>query len=342
MHSVTREQKLALIVGFSLILFVGVLISDHLSSARKASIAKVEAEPVPASPMPMAPIAGERSASGLTPYVSPIVEIHNPSVAAIEPQPSTTLAQGPQSENRPTSPFADDAARPEGSPDHDQLRIASRDSTLYNQVRQAGGDIVRGADGITTIKMPVAAGTSPDPRRETSLPSRSSPSLFTPVGPIENVKTHSVVSGESLYVIAAKYYGNGNVWRELAKFNGMDKSGAVRVGMKIKVPSKETLLGRTVVTNPPSNPSTSIDPGIKLIKPAPKDAGPVKVAPLKTAPGKIELASYTVKRGDTLGDISKRTLGTSKRWQEILELNNIDDEDALTPGAVLKLPAKKS
>ena len=49
-----------------------------------------------------------------------------------------------------------------------------------------------------------------------------------------------------------------------------------------------------------------------------------------------------MKRGDTLGDISKRTLGTSKRWEDILELNKLEDEDDLKPGAVLKLPAKKS
>ena len=113
------------------------------------------------------------------------------------------------------------------------------------------------------------------------------------------------------------------------------KSGTGRVGMKIKVPSKDTLIGRTLATSPPS-----VDPGIKLIKPAPTKAAAPKTTPAK--PGKIELASYTVKKGDTLGDISLKTLGTSRRWQEILDLNSIEDEDTLTPGAVLKIPAKKS
>ena len=40
MHpSVTREHKLALIIGFSLVLVVGVLISDHFSKARSAQVA---------------------------------------------------------------------------------------------------------------------------------------------------------------------------------------------------------------------------------------------------------------------------------------------------------------
>ena len=37
----TREQKLALIIGFSLVLLVGVLVSDHLSGARNAHLADV-------------------------------------------------------------------------------------------------------------------------------------------------------------------------------------------------------------------------------------------------------------------------------------------------------------
>ena len=43
----TREHKLALIVGFSLVLVVGVLISDHFSKARTA---RVDSRPAAASP----------------------------------------------------------------------------------------------------------------------------------------------------------------------------------------------------------------------------------------------------------------------------------------------------
>ena len=50
---------------------------------------------------------------------------------------------------------------------------------------------------------------------------------------------------------------------------------------------------------------------------------------------------YVVKKGDTLGDISKKTLGTSKRWQEFVELNKIIDEDRIPAGTVLKIPAMR-
>lgn len=43
----TRDQKLALIVGFSVVLLVGILISDHFSRARNAQVTKVDpSEPV--------------------------------------------------------------------------------------------------------------------------------------------------------------------------------------------------------------------------------------------------------------------------------------------------------
>jgi nucleoid-associated protein YgaU len=53
---------------------------------------------------------------------------------------------------------------------------------------------------------------------------------------------------------------------------------------------------------------------------------------------KIELATYTVKRGDTLGEISRKLLGTSKRWHEIAEFNKLEDGDNIPAGTVLKMP----
>src|SRR3954470_12184985 len=50
---VTRELKLALIVGFALVLVVTVLISDHLSHARQTELAgNIPAEPIKAAEPP--------------------------------------------------------------------------------------------------------------------------------------------------------------------------------------------------------------------------------------------------------------------------------------------------
>lgn len=48
--------------------------------------------------------------------------------------------------------------------------------------------------------------------------------------------------------------------------------------------------------------------------------------------------TYTVVAGDTLSQISYKTLKTSKRWREIQQLNGNIDPSALFVGAVLKIP----
>jgi len=47
-----------------------------------------------------------------------------------------------------------------------------------------------------------------------------------------------------------------------------------------------------------------------------------------------------VKKGDTLGQIAMRELGTSKRANEILTLNKLSDANSIRVGQKLKLPAK--
>jgi LysM repeat protein len=51
--------------------------------------------------------------------------------------------------------------------------------------------------------------------------------------------THVVSAGESLWSIAARYYGDGAAWTELARNNGIAASGPrpIVVGMKLRVPA---------------------------------------------------------------------------------------------------------
>lgn len=50
------------------------------------------------------------------------------------------------------------------------------------------------------------------------------------------------------------------------------------------------------------------------------------------------VTSYTVKAGDTLSLIAAQQLGDANRWQEIADLNGIQDPRALRVGQVLQLP----
>jgi nucleoid-associated protein YgaU len=330
---VTREQKLALIVGFSLILFVGVLISDHLSSARKAKIAKVEPEtataPLTVAQIPPPGPAPESHAAAPA--------IRDAALDLIIPPSPTTLANPPVAAANPA---------PESAPVNpapSTIAVRTQDPALDEEIRRLGGKLEQGPDGIPTIKLPPAMDVVTKPTVSTVPPIDPAPqtrkTIATPIGPIQPLKTHEVRAGDTLFQITQRYYGNGNLWRDLAKFNNMDRAGTVRVGSRLKIPSRDVLLGKSTTLT--SNP----DAGVRLLRPTentPK-APPPKAAPSRDrAAPKIDLASYTVQKGDTLGVISQRKLGSAKRWQEIADLNNLDDEDAISAGTVLKLPAKRS
>ena len=55
--------------------------------------------------------------------------------------------------------------------------------------------------------------------------------------PAENYRIHTVVHGDTLWVIAKKYLGNGNRYNEIVSLNGLT-SNIIYSGMKLKIPNK--------------------------------------------------------------------------------------------------------
>ena len=53
---------------------------------------------------------------------------------------------------------------------------------------------------------------------------------------------------------------------------------------------------------------------------------------------RFEPAQITVKRGDTLGSIAARLLGSASKWKTLADLNKIRDPNKLKVGQVLKVP----
>lgn len=325
MPTLTREHKLALIVGFSLVLLVGVLLSDHFSRARQAEVAKVAQRDMPAPvnhaaasadpllplnealsrPPATAPQTVAQAAPETTPL--PVVSISEPKP---DPEPASVIELAPTTiaQQTPSGPS------PSGS----------APSALERAIADAGFITVQKGNGIVDIIRPgdpaVAIDRTPVPQ-VSIIPPELFPPAKTNLATNEPIKTHAVKQGETLFEIAGRYYGTGHMWRQLAKFNGItEKDGAVRAGMKLQIPAKDVLAGRT--TQPDVQP-----------RPAP---GP-KRQPAVAKP-EVRLATYTVRKGETLGDISRKVLGTSKRWKEIADFNRIDDEDTILAGTVLKLP----
>lgn len=308
----TRELKLALIIGFSLVLVVAILIADHLSSARRVKLAEgtqrdpsvavreSQAEPLPAAftgiqPGPLAlPEAPSRieevtaNSSGTDAIAS---HLH-----VSEPVPE--LRQGT------AATHSNDAG--------------SGDASLLQQFRLAGHRVIGStieppptvarldrtevpSSGLTTVITHVPNGVAIVPAVETTG-SGSKQTL-----------THKIVPGDSMYKLAQKYYGDGKAWRRIAQANPtLGEDAVLKPGMNISIPADAP----------------------KAIATANKPTESTRAKPSNSK-------TYTVQKGDTLGEIAQKTLGTVKRAKDILAMNSstIKDPDRLSVNAVLYLPA---
>lgn len=335
--AVTREQKLALIIGFSLILAVGVLISDHLSRARTDTIiadAEIDQPMVVHSITDVPPGIGE---SGLplagrdaTPSVDPGVGMP---LAVSEPLPGIGQQQSqrqqrggidvaslsPRESSRPQpglSTMLGDSAEEEPPVEVRLTSASSRslDLPMFEPVEGYGPPTVDNSlNTLTQVREPVR-------QAEQNVQQASRPQVEAPVKQV----THVVAEGETLYGIAARYYGNGDLWPELLKSNksAADDEGRVFEGAKLVIPQR----AGSVVAQAPA----------PVVKPqAAKPSVQTQQADASSGYG-----SYTIKKGDTLSEISQGLMGTVRRMNELIELNKdqIQDADDIRVGMKLRYP----
>lgn len=126
--------------------------------------------------------------------------------------------------------------------------------------------------------------------------------------------TYSVASGDSLWKIAHKQYGDGDVQKHIDAI---------------------------LAANPSITAKTVLKVGQKITLPAATPADPARLAADKQA-AVTGGRTYEVKAGDTLSTIAQKELGTTKRWTEIYELNRtrLSDPAKIVVGMKLTLPPK--
>jgi LysM repeat protein len=312
---VTRESKLALMIAVTLILLVGVLLSDHLSGARTAEFDEPAQRQPATTPIAGLPGAADPMPLPFTP--PPAVAINEPAPGLVIPQDSLPIEinQGIQIGSQ--------------QPGIVERAIGGIVETVGGTNWQEAPKLVAPADSpapppagptIGGMFTPVDPGTSTiggSPSR-TDAPTRSMSEPETPAAPRSNTpnfRTHAVEEGDSLYRLAARYLGDGNKWPQLQKLNAdlLGDSENVQVGMVIKIAPAGA------APAPRSAPAST------------KPASPSKPAPAR---------EYVVLKGDNLGKISLKLLGTSRRMDEIVKLNNLKDPDDIRVGQSLKIPAK--
>lgn len=315
----TREQKLALIVGFALVLIVGVLVSDHLSLAQK-QVAGDEAgladalQPEPESP-------------GLGRGVSDLAIAKTPH----EQQASASQDATPLDENYFTGEPPTTVADAGGT-------------TLEQRAKRALDALADGASHVGSLIREGANENAAAAQTEFVMPSIRDEDVPPPPGlrddgasrsgvarpePGVDYPVHVVKKGDSLWAIAEHYYNDGTLFTKLAAFNAgrTGPDGTLRVGATLLIPSREVLTGEKSAAAPRAS---------RRREPA---RGGEQSASSRRAPA---TKRYTVKSGDTLSEISQAMLGTSKRWREILDLNKdvLDDAESLRVGMTIKIPAR--
>jgi len=337
---VTRELKLSLLVGFSLVLVVTVLISDHLSQAGTARLA--------------ADVAERPSMTPAVPAVAIEPDIDVPllggdrfaSADPATPGFARAFPDATRSSGFPASPEADVASEvPTLVLGREEPRVASltsreAHSDLISTVLKQGGRVLNGeihlpaAAETQTKTLPTSPGRPPSVIVPTTLATPpllvpQAPTQTTPQAPVQASASYTVVAGDSAFKIAKRYYGDGKVWKRLLESNPgrISADGNVRLGSKLTIPGVQPS-----TVGPIAAPST------------PAGRKPTTVAitgkPAKGAVKPSAAATYTVKRGDTLAAIAQRELGSVKRSKDILELNKgvIRDPNNVPLGAVLKMP----
>lgn len=241
-------------------------------------------------------------------------------------------------------------------------------SMSYDDVNAGGASSVSPVSPVTPTT-PVAS-AYPDEGVVRFAPSRPA----TPVAPVSSAPaptaasaTHTVVKGDTLWVLAKKY---GITVDELAAANQLSKTATLRLGQQLSVPARaaaetssgaaaaeaanaytvksgDTLgavarkHGTTVAALRSANnlSGDNLRVGQKLVIPG--NATPLtsssagSSAPASGAP-KAGAGSYTIVPGDTLGSIAQRH---GVKSGDLAVLNNITDPKKLRVGQVLKLPA---
>lgn len=235
----TRENKLAIVIGFGLLLFVGILVSDHLS-ARNAQIANPQTEVArfePArlpggEPQPfgqgLAPAEPARPSDGAFGIDDGNRGTMLPGDAVQPPAPTTPVAPKERTHTIAKGETLGDVAKR-----YYGKRSLGPKLAEFNKVdssRLKIGQTVNIPD--ITVLDPSAA---PAPETVVAAQVEQGAPVPAPAAPEQpKFGTVKVTEGDTLYRIAKRVYGDGSRWSEIAALNNLGDGKALKPGRELK------------------------------------------------------------------------------------------------------------
>jgi len=183
------------------------------------------------------------------------------------------------------------------------------------------------------IRLPIVNSGGADPAANTG-------------GAVAGKKTHVIRTGETLWTISARY---AVAWQDIAAVNGLGEYDMLQIGQELKLPASldEPEETAAIESEPQSNSETTLaatdDQAVTETTPAGEPAefaGPTGSAERSDEGERFVQknaapATYTVKSGDTLLAIA---IQQEISWQELAEINSLDEDSFLQIGQQLKLP----
>ena len=224
----TRENKLALVVGFGLILLVGILISDHFSTASSQQSAEF----------------GGRAEDPLRRL--------GPDQSFITTNPAITASPNRGAEARPNEPVE----RAHGPAIEHAADISHADPPTT--IRRPQHTQVP-PPALAPIEMGAPAG-SRIPQGLSSEP------VVTAAG--GSVRIHHVVAGESLTSITRSYYGADDLVDALAAFNDIEDPDRISLNRRLRIPEASVLRGGAPAPTDAAPERTASAPAPRTAPPA--------------------------------------------------------------------------
>ncbi len=145
---------------------------------------------------------------------------------------------------------------------------------------------------------------------------------------------YTVKEGDTLFIIAQKYYDDGEKFPEIVEANKLDNENNIEIGQVLEIPKPEDTLAQASPVPENMNPSPSPTP-TEVVTLDQGTGGAIN----ETIWGeKITGDTYTVKAEDWLSKIAGRAYGDVMAYEKIAKANNISDPNIIEVGTVLKIP----
>jgi len=271
----TRETKIGLLAGLSIILLIGIIVSDFLA---------VPAQEAPPAVTQLADTAQRNI------YARPQLPI---------PASQTQQTQAPpQRQSVIPTPLEIDRS----------MQATQGQTPLVQNVLTLGGEALP----VQRVEPIAETSAIPQPRVE-QVASSGRPQTGPVSPPVEQPKTVTVRTGDTLSSLAARHLGSADRYDQLYRANRdqLNSPNEITVGMVLRLPGSTAAPTAGVVTERPAVAAST--------------------------------QTYAVRSGDTLASIARSKLGSAERWQQLYADNRRvigDDPDALQVGQVLRIPQR--